>query len=294
MVEKKSSRKPVIVIILAVVFFIGGYYITRPSDDVVKPSEYPISEIMYGTRIYSKIPLEQVALWDDIVLFNSELPGAVACNLEITTLKGRPSSGLYSVEILEGDAALFIDERRAVIQGVEKAEILYNCHVLGCLLTNISCPEKLGEIQKIIWESQDINVIVDSKMSAASVGAYAEIMGPLGFHQMMIADVNSDGTVDDLEIAANKLFIYPYIKFNETCELQPLKNFLQDANTSSNLTRDCNISPSIYFEESEEKELKIEGDRIILRGDEYALKAAAIIAGNIIAPDWITSFRQAN
>jgi hypothetical protein len=176
---------------------------------------------------------------------------------------------------------------------MDEAELVYNCHAISCLLSNVSCPENIDEIKKVMWFTDELNVVLDSNLSVQAMGAYAELMGPLGFYQMMKADLDKNGAVDGREKAANRVFIYPYFKFNGSCVLQPVKNLVQELNASEAVTRDCDIKPAVYIEEAPVNEIKVAGEKITLRGDSNALRASAIIVGDVIAPDWMTSFRQA-
>ena len=291
--EAGSKRKIAVVFALAVILFAVGYIFNKPKDTTVTPDAYPIKTVVSGATVYSKIPVEQLALWDDLALYESTAPGTLACNLELSVLRPKPQARAYGVEVEEGDSGIFIDERKALIRGRDAGEILYNCHVVGCLLTNVSCPDDLDEIKRLMWFTEELNVVLDSNLSAQAMGAYAELMGPLGFYQIMKADVNKDGNLDETERLANRLFILPYFKVNGSCVLQPLKNLVQEMNRSLSVTRDCDMSPAIIIEESPVSEIRIDGGKIYLRGDSSALRGEAIIVGDIIAPDWIVSFRQA-
>ncbi|MFH1789281.1 MAG: hypothetical protein ABH834_07865 [Candidatus Altiarchaeota archaeon] len=294
MSEKESGRKAVIVIVLAFVFFVVGYVLTKPSVGPVTPGEYPLHEVLYGAQVYSKIPPRDVSNWIGYVLFESNVSGALACNLQLSTLKPSPPARPYAIEIERGEKGIFIDERGAVIRGNSSADVLYNCHVLSCLISNVSCPDNLGVIQTIMWETYDLNIVIDSEMSGSAMAAYAELLGPIGFYQISRADLDGDGELEDWEAANNKVFIRPFVRFNDSCVPQPLKNFVQDTNFSGAPARDCDISPAIYIEESDTvSEIVVEGEKIILRGNPITLRAEAMIVGNIIATDWITSFRQA-
>lgn len=290
---KESGRKTIIIIAIAFVLFVAGYVLNNPADVTVTPDDYPVKEVIYGAQVYSKIPVKDVASWMGYVLYDNNLSGALACNLQLSTLKPNPPARPFSIEILEGEKAIFIDENGVVIYGENSSDILYNCHVLSCIISNVSCPENLGLIQDIMWKAKALTVVLDSQMSGQVTGAYAELMGPLGFFQISRADLDGDGELEDWEVANNKLFITPYLRFNDSCVPQRLKNFVQDTNVSGVESRDCDISPALYLKESSVNEIVIEGEKIILRGDSRTLRAEAMIVGNIIATDWITSFRQA-
>ena len=289
----EKSRKIEVIAVVSIILFLGGYMMSRDGQPVIEPDKYPFKEFISGANVYSTIEPREIASWQNIALYESDLPGALACNLQFSTLKARPEAQVHTIGYESGEQAVIITERDITIRGEDRTQIQYNCNVVACLLSNLTCPTDLDDIKRIMWYTNELNVIFDSTLSSSSMGAYAELMGPLGFYQIMKADVNKDGTLDEREEAANKIFIKPFMKENDSCIPQPLKNFVQNPNQTDNRTRDCDISPGLYLAEGPLKKVSVEGRKIMLQGDSNALRASAIIVGNIIAPDFMEFYRRA-
>lgn len=286
----KSTRITVLLAVLAVAAFLYGYWATRPEGEP-KPADYPIQEVLYGARIYSTIPPEKVASWNDLALYDNPLPAALSCNLEFSSLKPNPQIKYQEVEITDGESGIYIQENKAAIKGANPDEILYNCHVFSCLLSNITCPRNLEEITGVMWFADEFNVILDANLSSQAAAAYTELLAPLSYYQSMRADVNGDGVLDDSEVARNTLLIRPYLMSDGSCVPQPLRNLIQNL-TVSNESVPCDFASGVFIEGGGVNGIMVDGERIFLRGDTNSLRASAIILGDVVAPDWLINFRK--
>lgn len=280
---EKKFRITTIIIILAVVIFAVRYF-NRPID------EYPYTSTVSGVPVKSKIPIDSMQNWGSIALLSSEDLATIACNLQLSAISGGSTPGGYPVDITYGEPYIVINNGGVVISGETKSDLLYVCHAFSCLKSGIACPDDLSEIQRILWDVKHINVVIDENISSGVGRAYAELLGPLSYYQAQRVDTNGDGELSQDEIAANDVFIYPYIQYGDTCVLQPLNNIVQKLKPT-NQSRDCDISPAIYFEESNKSELVVNGDKIYFRGNPDSLEIQSIIVGNIVAPEWIIKFR---
>lgn len=251
-------------------------------------NSYPYSAKVSGVEVRSKIPLEKIQGWVDLALENTSGGAELTCNFELAAVSV-PNRRGYKIRVERGEQGVYVREVEAYIQGKTDDELLDACHVFACLRENIKCPDNFTVIRKIIENTDDFNVIVDSDVSGAGARGYAEILGALGFLQASRVDINKDGFLDKGELAVNSVFIHSYVRENKfECVQQPLSNLVQAINMSSNNSRrDCIISPGIYVTKSGVNEIRVDGYKIILAGDDEHLHTEAIILRDIISPKWI-------
>ncbi len=248
-------------------------------------SRYPYETVISGVKINSEIPLEEIQNYKTIALLNSSNNAAITCNFELSAISDNNIMG-YLVKIENGKNGVYINQRIAYIRGETDDEILNACHAFACLRDGIICPDNLADIRDIILNSDQMNIILDSNVTGKGISAYTEILYALGYLQATLIDYNKDGSIDREEIDKNDIWICPYLKDGETCKSQPCRNIVKILN-ATNETRNCNIEPGIYIQVSDNNEIRIEGGKIILSGDEDHIHTEAIIVRDILSPKWI-------
>lgn len=264
-------------------------------------AKYPYGTVIGGVRIDSNIPLEDVQTLKTIALLNSSNNAATTCNFELSaiSIRGQNSRSFdtrgaesnpdrmgYLVKIENGKKGVHIDQGTAYIRGETDDEILDACHAFACIRDGIKCPDNFKEVRDIMLNSDQMNLILDSNVTGEGIRAYAEIMGALGYLQAVLVDYDKDDVIEQTEVNKNSVWIYPYIREEENCILQPFRNIIEILN-ATNETRDCNIEPGIYIQMSDNNEMKIEGGKIILSGDGEHIHTEAIIVRDILSPKWV-------
>ncbi len=243
--------------------------------------------IMFGVKVVSEIPLEKLTQYKAIALFNESRTGEeITCKFELSAIS-TPSPNGYRVQIQEGDFGIYIGEKEAQIKGSNPSEILNACHAFACLRDGIDCPDDFLDVDDMIGEAKSISIILDENVRRAGGRGYVEIMGALSFYQNSRADKNKDGKVGQIEVNANEFFIYPFLMTDEGCIAQPLHNVLQNWSGSEDPIDCANIGPVIILEKADKASMKLEGNRLTLRGDDDLLHTQAIIVRDIISPRWI-------
>jgi hypothetical protein len=197
--------------------------------------------------------------------------------------------GIYSVNVEYGPMGIEIDERKATVRGETTPDLAESCTAFACLLSGIECPNNLLYARGITGTADAFRIVLDDGASTASVGAYTEMVGALSYLQAKRADVDKNGMVDEIETAANRFYIMPYLNSNGSCRLQPMTSLLQN-NNGSNKSIDCSLIRGVHIRESVENTIEVTNDdRIILSGDLDHLLIEAIIVGNVVAPEWISA-----
>lgn len=278
--ETKSRWRWILPLVLIIGILVLVYvYSNRPN--------YRYTAQISGVNVYSAIPLSELQTWKALSLYNSSGKAATTCNFELSAISIPDRKGPI-VRIEKGISGIYImNNRSAYIRGSSEDEILDSCHEFACLIGGITCPEDFNEIRHIVMNSQDINLVLDSRAGGtAGPKAYAELLGALGYLQAILVDKNKDGMIEQKEIDQNTIWIYPYLMQGDTCTLQPFRSIVEILNTT-NESRDCYISPAIYIIKSDKNEIKVDDLKIILSGDEQHIMAESIIVRDILSPKWI-------
>jgi hypothetical protein len=266
---------PVAIIVLFAVI----YLMSRPQTT---------THYVSGVKVVSEIPLEefQKARYDYIALYNTTVTKAeLTCKFGLSAIS-KPDIRGYRIKIGEGDTGVYLGRREASIKGVGQQEMLDACHAFMCLREGINCSE-FSVLRWFVKNADSMSVLLDSDAGMEGGRGYAEVIGVLSFMQSRRVDVNGDGFLNQSEIDANEFFIYPFVMENDTCIPQPFHNLVENW-TGGNETYDCgSIAPAIVFQISTEKSIKVDGDRIVLSGDDRALHDEAIILRDTLAPEWI-------
>ncbi|MFH1403103.1 MAG: hypothetical protein ABIH11_02410 [Candidatus Altiarchaeota archaeon] len=266
---------PVLLLVLMALF----YFMSRPETT---------TSYVSGVRIVSEIPMKdfQTPRYEYIALYNTTNSDMeLTCKFGLSAIS-QPSIKGYKINIESGETGVYLGSREAWIRGASQQDLLDSCHAFICAREGIDCPE-FSSLRWFIRDAGSMSVILDSKGEMNAGRGYAEIVGVLSFMQSKRVDVNGDGIMNQSEIDANEFFIYPFLMENGTCSPQPFHTLVENW-TGGNESYDCaGIAPSIVLEVSDEDSISVEDGRIILRGDDRALHAEAIILRDNLAPEWI-------
>lgn len=287
--EEKTILFGVIIAFVGILLGYGGYNFL-----INRQENYPYQDEISQVKIYSKIPIKNLEFWsnwDRIALLKSDESsgkGGITCNFEISAISPQSREG-YKVQVEKGNKGIYIHEKFAYIRGNTDDEILQSCHVFSCLISKVKCPENFLEFQEKIPYENEMNLILDTKLGAAGVKAYSEILGVFGFIQAIIVDIDKDRKFSEYEKSINKVFIYPYLKNGSECKLQQFKNLVQES--KGNESKICeNISSGIFLLSSQEtqgSEIKIQDNKIFIYGNENTIYKGAVIVRDILSPEWI-------
>jgi len=264
---KINNKILILIVILAsvsVFAFISGCI----SDEAKK---YKYFEKVGGINVYSDIPISEVENWDDdVLLIHKNNTAIIGCNLELSAVSQSNYKG-PEIHIEEGDkTGIYIHKNSAEIKGKNNIDIMNACHSFVCLKEGIVCPENLNKIRDII-DINHLNVILDNKTEGKSVHGYIEMFEAIGHMQINSIDL--------------------YLMDDDTCKLQRkllrVSGVYQEINISNipnKTVNNCNID-GIFIQKSDKNEIKIEGKRIILLGDDEHLHSEEILVSDLIAPD---------
>lgn len=254
-------------------------------SDKFSQKEFPYSANVAGIEVYSKIPISEFQNKKAVFLFETQDKIATTCNFEISAVSTPERRG-YEVYIERKPVGVYIDNNSAHIQGETDEELLKACHVFLCLRGGIECPENLMEIQNITLNSRDMILVLDNKTGAPAVRGYAELLGVLGFIQAQIVDADKNGIIEQDEVDKNDVWIYPYVMEDDLCKLQPFKSVIEILNITNDTT-ECDFRSGIFLERSDKNEIRIEGDKVIISGDDEHIHTGAVIVRDILSPEWI-------
>ncbi len=278
MVNKKIVVVGIIVILVVVYYF-------------SKNDSYPYQDEISGVPLFSKIPLEKLKEKDKVTVFENKDPAAITCNFEISAISTLDANG-YKVYVEEDGMGVYLHSGTAYIKGENSDEILSACHAFSCLLSGVTCPDNFFDIRKALSHDKNLTLVLDMELGQKGVEAYAELLGVLGFIQAKLVDINQDGEISDQEKELNDLFIRAYINDNSSCDLQQFTNLIQEA-PLGNETIDCAEIPSgIFLLKSQQAEIKVDGHKVLLLGDENNIYQEAIILRDILSPEWIRVLYQ--
>ncbi|MFH0863426.1 MAG: hypothetical protein V1875_10435 [Candidatus Altiarchaeota archaeon] len=248
---------------------------------------------VYGVKIVSEIPTDQLKYMTSIALYNTTAtPAELTCKLELSAISMPERTG-YRIRIEEGDTGIYLKAKEATIRGRTPEDMLRACHVFACVRDGVNCSQ-IVDVEGYLADAPVMSVILDKGIDQATGRGYAEIIGALSYYQIQKADANGDGQIDQAEVDANEYFIYPFVKDGDVCTPQPLSNMVQNW-TRQNESAACgNISPAIMFLDANETSIRIDGGKIVLAGSGDPAHTASIVLRDVISPEWVRAFHGYN
>lgn len=280
------ERNIIIGFVLAILGVAGGFLAYQLIS--ANNEDYAYKTTIASVPVYSKIPLENLKSWDKIAVQvdkNEKNKAMITCGFEISAVSAADPQG-YKVYMENKTKGVYIKERVAYVRGETNEEILASCHVFSCLVAGISCPENFPDITKMFLGENTLNVVLDTKLGYGMAKAYPEIALAYGCIHKAVADKDLDGKISEYEIAANRLFVYPYMKNNDSlCKLQPFRDLVQNT-TGSNDSIDCETIASGVFllYSSNETGIQIQDKRVLVFGNAETIQKAAIIVRDMLSP----------
>ena len=155
--------------------------------------------------------------------------------------------------------------------------------VAGCLLDtrgdsgDVTYPENMSKIRDIVADSYEINIIWDGRISARDYPK--SFNGTQALYHAIGVLSSSEGSPE---------YVYSYIKENESCYLDSSLTFKDVPKPFSQpalkTPQSCDIDQAIYILVSDKNEVRIEGSRIYLLGDDEHLYEEEINVSRVIAP----------
>ncbi|MCX6695816.1 MAG: hypothetical protein NTU61_05925 [Candidatus Altiarchaeota archaeon] len=276
--ERKIIRVLAIIAVISVAALAVGYFMNQP-----KVEKYSVS----GVPVESELTLAEFQRMYYISLYNTTQSKAeLTCKFELSAISSGDPRG-YRIKIEEGETGIQLGRTSAVIRGRSDNELLKACHVFACMRDNLTCPQDFAALLWKVEGADSVGIVLDSSAGEEAGRTYAELMGVLGYMQAKHVDKNMDGIFSQDEINNNTFFIYPFLKVNDTCFMQPVHSLVQNL-SGSNATYSCDLPDAIYLLPSEEENrLAVEGSKIILSGDGRRIHTAGVILRDSLDPEWI-------
>jgi len=287
-----DKDRATIVLVTAVLFVFGvvAAYLFFPS------SGYKYHTTVAGVKVDSDVPFTEVHGYRYIALLDSVDRDVLACNLELSAVS-LPDNGGHLVEVRKADSSgIYIRGGSVVIEGDSSATLLNACHAFACLRDDLSCPKDLDLIRRKSLGWKRVNVLLDSGVGVDAYSGFVEVLAALGYLQGKSAepvDLDGDGVITREEIAEgiteNLLLIFPYVMNDSVCTAQPFNSALQRLEPV-NESFDCaGLSPSIRFIHSDVNKISVQGDDVVIEGDDMHIHTGSIIVRDVIAPGFILS-----
>lgn len=269
----------------------GAYYLYSESNKPVYVRD------IAGVPVYSRIPVESLENRTQAIGLHSYDSGAeTTCNLEISgvLLAGGASADRrgYDIQLQRGPQKILLDWKGAYISGETDDELLASCHAFICLRNRLSCPKELMSIKNITRKNRDMIIVLDNRTGRDALIGFVELQGVLGYLQAQYADTNRDGLLNQSEVSNNRYHIYPYMMHGDTCELLEFRSAIEQLNIT-NKTAPCEFRSAIILQKSRTNGIAIDGQKIMITGDDRSIHAGAIIVRDILAPEWIRIFNRA-
>ncbi|OYT40196.1 MAG: hypothetical protein B6U86_04570 [Candidatus Altiarchaeales archaeon ex4484_43] len=273
--------------ILAVIILSG---IAVMAIHLKQPVTYPYTSVVAGVNVHSQIPISEIQYLKNIALFNNSNKAATTCNFELYAISTVDRYG-YRVFIEKGEKGIYVQRNAAYIKGNTDREILQACNVFSCIREGIECPENLWEIRDIIVNSKRINVILDINLKGPALRGYGDVLGALGYIQgeNVLRDMNGDGRIEKWEVEENLIKIFPHIKEDNECKLQPISTALQKLNATNETFNCSGLHPSIMLTKAEKNAIEVKNGDVIISGDDDHIGSACIILRDVISPEFIRS-----
>ena len=298
------KTKVILLVAIVGVIALSAYFYIDSSR--VPYHSFPHIANVCGVDIYSKISVTEFQTKKGVYLFTTQEGVANTCNFEISAVSTPDREG-YRIhmerEPMEENnlvswlyvnalgyehpkQGIYLDDNSAYIRGESDEEFLKACHIFLCLREGMDCPENLLMIRNITLNQKDIILVLDNKTGAPAVRAYAELLGVLGFVQAQIMDANKNGVIEQEEVDENKVWIYPYVMSDGSCKLQPFRSAIEILNITNDTTK-CDFRSGIYLLKSDKNEIRIEGSKVIISGDDEHIHTGAVIVRDILSPEWM-------
>ena len=273
--------------ILAVIILSG---IAVMAIHLKQPVTYPYTSTVAGVNVHSQIPISEIQYLKNIALFNNSNKAATTCNFELSAISTVDRYG-YRVFIERGEKGIYVQRNAVYIRGNTDREILQACNVFSCIREGIECPENLWEIRDIIVNSKRINVILDINLKGPALRGYGDVLGALGYIQgeNVLRDINGDGKIERWEVEENLIRIFPHIKEDNECKLQPISTAFQKLNATNETFNCSELHPSIMFTKAEKNAIEVKNGDVIISGDDDHIGSACIILRDVISPEFIRS-----
>ncbi|RLI93267.1 MAG: hypothetical protein DRO89_00435 [Candidatus Altiarchaeales archaeon] len=255
-----------------------------------QPVTYPYASTVAGVNVHSQIPISEIQYLKNIALFNNSNKAATTCNFELSAISTVDRYG-YRVFIERGEKGIYVQRNAVYIRGNTDREILQACNVFSCIREGIECPENLWEIRDIIVNSKRINVILDINLKGPALRGYGDVLGALGYIQgeNVLRDINGDGKIERWEVEENLIRIFPHIKEDNECKLQPISTAFQKLNATNETFNCSELHPSIMFTKAEKNAIEVKNGDVIISGDDDHIGSACIILRDVISPEFIRS-----
>jgi len=266
----KTNYDPVIKALIVIVLIVFSAYaylsLTKPKDPA--QDSYPYSDEILGIAVNSKFPLESLQNFKAIALLNSSDPAVTTCNYELSAISSLIKKG-YIVRVERDSPGIYITEDGAWVRGRNNEEILSACSAFACLREGISCPDGLLDVTQILAKQEILHLVIDSDL------------GEKSFQKGIIAIGYALGTIQSQTGAP----IHTWLRNGDTCIIATVLDStgLTKPDIIENIS--CESIDGIHLLDSEQGEIRIEGDRITLQGSDGQVYAGTVIVQNIIAPD---------
>lgn len=285
--EAEGEKGKISKAILAVIILSG---IAVMAIHLKQPVTYPYTSTVAGVNVYSQIPISEIQYLKNIALFNNSNKAATTCNFELSAISTVDRYG-YRVFIERGEKGIYVQRNAAYIRGNTDREILQACNVFSCIREGIECPDNLWEIRDIIVNSKRINVILDINLKGPALRGYGDVLGALGYIQgeNVLRDINGDGKIERWEVEENLIRIFPHIKEDNECKLQPISTAFQKLNATNETFNCSELHPSIMLTKAEKNAIEVKNGDVIISGDDDHIGSACIILRDAISPEFIRS-----
>jgi len=268
--ESKTNYNAIIKVLVVTVLIVFSAYaylsLTKPKDPA--QDSYPYSDEILGISVNSKFPLESLQNFKAIALLNSSDPAITTCNYELSAISSLIKKG-YIVRVERDSPGIYITEDGAWVRGRNNEEILSACSAFACLREGISCPDDLLDVAQILAKQEILHLVIDGNLGAKS------------FQKGIIAISYAIGTIQSQTGAP----IHTWLRNGDTCVIATVLDStgLSRPNATENVS--CDSVDGIHMLDSEQGEIRIDGDRITLQGSDSQVYAGTVIVQNIIAPD---------
>ena len=283
--EIKITEFIAILLVISVVAF-AIYSYARPASNNGGIYNYPHIAKIAGVDIYSEIPLSEFRAWNAINLIDSKNEAVITCNYELSAIYEQ-MKGSYTVHVeysgtggetvgdyVEGigvrQPGIYISKDSAYITGNTDGEILNACHAFICLKNDMECPDDFSKIPDVLMGDHRINEVLDSQLKGRALEGVVQLGYALGA----------------ISVPAKPIYTYMNYGGNwENCSLYAVLNSSGLSGTNSTEVYRCDDISGIHLMHSNKTGIKIEGDRVILFGDDNAIYVGAIIVRDVLAPD---------
>ena len=287
------KTKTIAVIMAIIILAAAAYYLYSESN---KPGYV---KNVAGVPVSSKYPFEELANKTSAIGLHTYDSGAeTTCNLELSGVLvaggAVPDRKGYDIQLQRGPQEIVLDWKGAFIRGETDDELLKACHVFICIREGLDCPNNLMDIKNITLRNRDMLILLDNRTQRDAIIGFVELEGALGYLQAQLADTNGDGTLNQTEVSGNKFHIYPYMMNGDTCKLLEFRSAIEQLNITNDTTPCESLYRSgIFLEKSKTNGIAIDGQKIMLTGDDAHIHTGAVIVRDILAPEWIRIFNRA-